>query len=288
MPHTAQELEDYPWSDFLIVESNSFDRFPSRSPSVGSSSIDPEDYYPRFLEDAPAEPAKIIPMESIRLPVYYGEIENRTILVSNIHPDTTANEFYDFMQRFGETQTVAVDNLHAGAGSVKFYNLRDAHEFRAWGALGLKIRDRVWMVRFAPPKDAYERQASKPKVENTGTIVVFGLNPGTPTEDISSAFRSYGEIREIRKAPGKDRQCFIEFWDLRHAEAAVANTHQQMISRLGVRLSADFSIPGGFRKIAPKVLRDVVPSIERPDKKPAILSFRKDVANLSRTQNTVT
>jgi hypothetical protein len=277
MPRKQQVLAADSWGDFLIVESSSFDQFLPRCPSLGSPSLDPEDYYPGFLEDAPAQPMKLIPMETTRFPVYYGEIENRTILLSNIHPDTTPNEFCDFMQLFGETQTVTVENLHDGAASVKFYNLRDAHEFRARGARGLKIRDRVWMVRFAPLKDACENQGSKPKVENTGTIVVFGLNPATSIDDIFSAFCPYGEIREIRSAPGKDRQCFVEYWDLRHAEAAVAKTHHQMINQLGVRVSTDFSIPGGFRKTASKILRDVVPSIERPDKKPAILSFAKGV-----------
>jgi hypothetical protein len=273
MPKTVDELENCSWNDFLIVESNSFDGLPSRSTSTESPDIDPVNWFPKFLNESPIEPVTPItmPAEIIKFPVYYNEIENRTILVSNIHPDTTPDEFFALMQRFGETQTVDVDNLHSGRASVTFYNLWSAHEFRAWGAGGSKVGDRVWMVRFAPPKEPKDNG----KVENCGTIVIFGLNPGTSIDQLSLAFGQFGNIREIRRSPGNDRNAFIEFWDLRSAERAVIGTNHKKISALGVRISTEFSIPGGFRKIAPKVLKDVVPSIERRDRKSSILSFGK-------------
>jgi hypothetical protein len=262
------ELEDKTCEYFLSDDCPSFGDSANCCPLSESPTIDPKNWFPSFVDDISEEPQPRkrvrTPGRQIIFPDYPGEIENRKILISNIHPDTTIDEFHHMMQRFGEIRRVIMDNLHSVTASVEFYDIWDAHALRAWGAKSLKVHDRIWMVRFAPFKTVSDKK--KRKAPNVGSIVVFGLNPGTMAETIHSAFHSFGEIREVQMSPGKDTQCFVDFWDLRAAKAARVSLHHKWVAALDAQVSIDFSLPGGFRKIAPKILKDVVPTIERPSR----------------------
>jgi RNA recognition motif-containing protein len=240
-----------------------------RTPSEQQFPYTPNQFCPDFFrEDDEKTQQKPPPKE--HFPQYCNELESRTILVSNIHEATTKERFSEIVSPYGEIKAIDVSDLASGDASVTFFDLRSAHRLRAAIPQALSVHGRCWCVRFAPPNRLIpigtEPSPKTRKVPNTGTIVVFQLKSGTSDETIRSVFSQYGEIREIRWAAGKDTQVFVEFWDLRAAARAKKATNRRKIPELGAKIATDYSKPGGFRKEAPNILRDVCPKIERPKK----------------------
>jgi hypothetical protein len=54
-----------------------------------------------------------------------------------------------------------------------------------------------------------------------GVIVVYNLDPDTTNEQLAWIFNRFGEVKEIREAAARANQKFIEFYDIRHAAAAL-------------------------------------------------------------------
>ena len=56
---------------------------------------------------------------------------------------------------------------------------------------------------------------------NQGTLVVFNVDQSVPKALLRGVFLRYGEVKEVRSTPGKDGHKFVEFYDARHANAAL-------------------------------------------------------------------
>jgi RNA recognition motif-containing protein len=64
-------------------------------------------------------------------------------------------------------------------------------------------------------------------VWNEGTLIVFNITPTTSLDDVRVMFMRCGEVMEVRNPPERSKQCkFVEFFDIRHANAAVATLHR--------------------------------------------------------------
>lgn len=117
---------------------------------------------------------------------------------------------------------------------------------------------------------------------NQGTLVVFNLDPSVSNEDLRQIFGAYGEVKEvinfsfycsfasfsdlhffcniwltlvqcdivvqkqIRETPHKRHHKFIEFYDVRAAEAALKSLNRSDIA--GKRIKLEPSRPGGARR----------------------------------------
>jgi RNA recognition motif-containing protein len=258
---------DEPESESLDKESFSLCRVSSGE--LWECSLNPVDLCP-ILREIDDEKDKSKFVYSSTMPQYFDELESRTILVSNIQKQTSETEFKEIVSKFGKIHEVDCENLLMGTASVSYYDLRHAHRLRAEGVRGMKVNERAWMIRFAPPtitnteltamKKSPKRQL---KPSNDGTLVVFQLLPNTSDEALMKVFGEFGDIRQIRKAPSKEKQRFIEFWDLESAEKARDATNHKHFPELGSRISVEFSLPGGMRKNIGACLQDRVPTIER-------------------------
>lgn len=78
---------------------------------------------------------------------------------------------------------------------------------------------------------------------NQGTLVAFNLDPAMPLEDLWAAFEVYGPIKELRETPSKKQHRFVEFYDTRHAVAALDGLDGKDLD--GRRIKIEFSRPGG-------------------------------------------
>jgi RNA recognition motif-containing protein len=165
-----------------------------------------------------------------------GELEDRSLIVSNLEPGVTATDLQEEASHFGEVESV---ELREGGliGSVRFFDLRAAMAMRR----GLLSR-RGWILQFAPPQPIVDRK----RPPNNGTIVIFHLVEGIADDQLHEKLAPFGAIRQIRAPPDRTTQRFVEFWDTRHADQALRGLRGRTI--LNSRISVEFSLPGGYRK----------------------------------------
>jgi hypothetical protein len=178
----------------------------------------------------------------------------RSIQLTNLDPYTTTKELMDYLKVYGEVESMDLSNIGFGIAIVRFYDIRSAQSLR-WSCICL--RNRCIGVAYGPPL-----QITNPrKPPNNGTIVVFHLRKGVLDEDVHNEFSQFGAIRQIRCAPGKLTQRFIEFYDLRAAQAAVKGMKGKKVFKS--KISVEYSLPGGFKKFQEQLSSPRLPKIER-------------------------
>lgn len=65
-----------------------------------------------------------------------------------------------------------------------------------------------------------------------GVVVVYNLDPDTTNDQLVWMFSRFGEVKGIQQAPQRSNQKFIEFYDVRHAAAALRAMNRAELSRL--------------------------------------------------------
>ncbi|GAB4831561.1 hypothetical protein Ancab_005573 [Ancistrocladus abbreviatus] len=170
----------------------------------------------------------------------YGEHPSRTLFVRNINSNVEDSELRSLFEQYGNIRTLYTACKHRGFVMISYYDIRDARA--AMRALQNKpLRRRKLDIHFSIPKDNPSE-----KDVNQGTLVVFNLDPSVSNEDLRQIFGAYGEVKEIRETPHKRHHKFIEFYDVRAAEAALRALNRSDIA--GKRIKLEPSRPGGTRR----------------------------------------
>ncbi|XP_062096536.1 protein MEI2-like 5 isoform X2 [Humulus lupulus] len=170
----------------------------------------------------------------------YGEHPSRTLFVRNINSNVEDSELKALFEQFGGIRTLYTACKHRGFVMISYYDIRDART--AMRALQNKpLRRRKLDIHFSIPKDN-----PSDKDINQGTLVVFNLDPSVSNEDLRLIFGVYGEVKEIRETPHKRHHKFIEFYDVRAAEAALKSLNRSDIA--GKKIKLEPSRPGGARR----------------------------------------
>ncbi|GLT52570.1 hypothetical protein SLA2020_259030 [Shorea laevis] len=170
----------------------------------------------------------------------YGEHPSRTLFVRNINSNVEDSELRALFEQYGDIRTVYTASKHRGFVMISYYDIRAART--AMRALQNKpLRRRKLDIHFSIPKDNPSE-----KDINQGTLVVFNLDPSVSNEDLRQIFGAYGEVKEIRETPHKRHHKFIEFYDVRAAEAALKSLNRSDIA--GKRIKLEPSRPGGTRR----------------------------------------
>ncbi|PIA41410.1 hypothetical protein AQUCO_02200076v1 [Aquilegia coerulea] len=143
-------------------------------------------------------------------------------------------------KQYGAIRTLYTACKHRGFVMISYYDIRAART--AMRALQNKpLRRRKLDIHFSIPKDN-----PSDKDINQGTLVVFNLDPSVSNDDLRQIFGAYGEVKEIRETPHKRHHKFIEFYDVRAAEAALRALNRSDIA--GKRIKLEPSRPGGARR----------------------------------------
>ncbi|CAL0318632.1 unnamed protein product [Lupinus luteus] len=71
---------------------------------------------------------------------------------------------------------------------------------------------------------------------NQGILVVFNLDPSVSNEDLRQISGACGEVKAIRETPHKRHHKFIEFYDVRAAEAALKSLNRSNIAGKRIKL----------------------------------------------------
>ncbi|KAF8060053.1 ML1 [Scenedesmus sp. PABB004] len=179
------------------------------------------------------------------------EAPSRTLLVSNVPPDVPDEEVRRIFAAHGDLRTLYTAAKGRGLVIVGYYDLRAATS--AAGALsGAPLGGRPLEVAFSAPKRGEANQV------NQGVVVVYNLDPDTTNEQLVWIFSRFGDVRDIQQAPARSNQKFIEFFDVRHAAAALRAMNRAELSRLpggaspsGAAGAAGGSLPAGLLAAAP-------------------------------------
>ncbi|KAF9589730.1 hypothetical protein IFM89_028639 [Coptis chinensis] len=170
----------------------------------------------------------------------YGEHPSRTLFVRNINSNVEDSELKALFEQYGAIRTLYTACKHRGFVMISYYDIRAART--AMRALQNKpLRRRKLDIHFSIPKDN-----PSDKDINQGTLVVFNLDPSVSNDDLRQIFGAYGEVKEIRETPHKRHHKFIEFYDVRAAEAALRSLNRSDIA--GKRIKLEPSRPGGARR----------------------------------------
>ncbi|XP_023543808.1 protein MEI2-like 5 isoform X1 [Cucurbita pepo subsp. pepo] len=170
----------------------------------------------------------------------YGEHPSRTLFVRNINSNVEDLELRALFEQYGDIRTLYTACKHRGFVMISYYDIRAART--AMRALQNKpLRRRKLDIHFSIPKNNPSE-----KDINQGTLVAFNLDPSIPNEDLHQIFGVYGEVKEIRETPHKRHHKFIEYYDVRAAEAALKALNRSDI--VGKRIKLEPSRPGGARR----------------------------------------
>ncbi|KAG4150989.1 hypothetical protein ERO13_D04G036600v2 [Gossypium hirsutum] len=170
----------------------------------------------------------------------YGEHPSRTLFVRNINSNVEDSELRSLFEHYGDIRTLYTACKHRGFVMISYYDIRAART--AMRALQNKpLRRRKLDIHFSIPKDNPSE-----KDINQGTLVIFNLDPSVSNDDLRQIFGDYGEVKEIRETPHKRHHKFIEFYDVRAAEAALRALNRSDIA--GKRIKLEPSRPGGARR----------------------------------------
>ncbi|XP_078446013.1 MEI2-like protein 5 isoform X2 [Wolffia australiana] len=170
----------------------------------------------------------------------FGEHPSRTLFVRNINSNVEDSELRTLFEQYGDIRTLYTACKHRGFVMISYYDIRAAR--MAMRALQNKpLRRRKLDIHFSIPKDN-----PSDKDINQGTLVAFNLDPSVSNDDLDKIFGVYGEVKEIRETPHKRHHKFIEFYDVRAAEAALRSLNRSDIA--GKRIKLEPSRPGGARR----------------------------------------
>ncbi|XP_020100155.1 protein MEI2-like 2 isoform X2 [Ananas comosus] len=170
----------------------------------------------------------------------YGEHPSRTLFVRNINSNVEESELRELFKLYGEIRTIYTATKHRGFVMISYYDIRAARN--AMRALQNKpLRRRKLDIHFSIPKDN-----PSDKDMNQGTLVIFNLDPSVSNDELRQIFGAYGEVKEIRETPHKRHHKFIEFYDVRAAEAALRALNKSDIA--GKKIKLEPSRPGGARR----------------------------------------
>ncbi|GAV60198.1 RRM_1 domain-containing protein/RRM_2 domain-containing protein [Cephalotus follicularis] len=174
----------------------------------------------------------------------YGEHPSRTLFVRNINSNVEDSELKALFEQYGDIRTLYTACKHRGFVMISYYDIRAAQ--KAMRALQNKpLRRRKLDIHYSIPKDNPSE-----KDINQGTLVVFNLDSSVSTDELHQLFGAYGEIKEIRDTPNKQQHKFIEFYDVRSAEAALRSLNRSDIA--GKQIKLEPSRPGVARRCLTK------------------------------------
>mmetsp|Transcript_8652 Transcript_8652/g.31899 ORF Transcript_8652/g.31899 Transcript_8652/m.31899 type:complete len:1084 (-) Transcript_8652:411-3662(-) len=163
------------------------------------------------------------------------EHPSRTLYVGNIDDSLSDQELLRAFAQFGDVRDLYVACRHKAFVRVSYYDIRSARN----ALVGLQSHP-LEVYYTVPQKTPNE------KTINQGTLVVFNLDASVTNEQLYRIFSEHGEVKEIRETPNKRHHKFVEFYDVRAAEAALQALNRAEIA--GKKIKLEPSRPGGARR----------------------------------------
>ncbi|KAG9391551.1 RNA recognition motif [Carpediemonas membranifera] len=216
----------------------------SFQPAVHVASVGSMGHFPMSLQTSSAPTTQFQP--------HFGDHPSRTLYVQHSAIGMlSVDEIQQLFGQFGDIRAVFTECASQGYVLVSYYDIRHA-KAAVRRLSGFRYRNIRLDIHYSIP-------VGIEALQNQGTIVVFNLDPASTNEELARLFGDYGELKEIRETPNKKHHKFIEFFDVRHADAAMAGLNKREIR--GKRIKIEPSRPGGARR---NMVQRVQPSGPRP------------------------
>ncbi|XP_039125493.1 LOW QUALITY PROTEIN: protein MEI2-like 2 [Dioscorea cayenensis subsp. rotundata] len=184
----------------------------------------------------------------------YGEHPSRTLFVRNLTSSVEDSELRSLFGHYGDIRAIYTGSKQRGFVMISYYDIRDAR--KAMRALQNKpLRRKKLDIHFSIPKENPSE-----KDMNQGTLVVFNLDSSVSNDLLLRIFGACGEVKEIRETPHKHYHKFIEYYDVRAAEAALRSLNNCEIA--GKRIKLQPSRPGGTRR---SLMQNLSQDLEQDD-----------------------
>ncbi|XP_028765243.1 protein MEI2-like 1 isoform X2 [Neltuma alba] len=160
----------------------------------------------------------------------FGEHPSRTLFVRNINSNVEDSELETLFEQYGDVRTTYTACKHRGFVMISYYDIRAAQN--AMKALqNRSLRSRKLDIHYSIPKvNAPEKDTSH------GTLLLSGLDSSISHDELLQIFGFYGEIKEICESPEMNHDKFIEFYDVRAAEAALHALNKSEIAGRQIKL----------------------------------------------------
>ncbi|KAH0892758.1 hypothetical protein HID58_055187 [Brassica napus] len=176
------------------------------------------------------------------------EIPSRTILAGNISSNVEDYELKVLFEQFGDIQALHTACNNRGFIMVSYYDIRAAQN--AARALHNKLlRGTKLDIRYSIPKEIPSgKDASK------GALLITNIDSSISNEELNRMVKSYGEIKEIRRTMHDNPQIYLEFFDIRVAEAALGGLNGLEVA--GKQLKLALTYPESQRYMSQFVAHD--------------------------------
>ncbi|KAF7840223.1 protein MEI2-like 1 isoform X1 [Senna tora] len=160
----------------------------------------------------------------------FGEQPSRTLFVRNINSNVEDSELKALFEQYGDIRTTYTACKHRGFVMISYYDIRAAQN--AMKALQNKsLRSRKLDIHYSIPKvNAPEKDISH------GMLLLSGLDSSVSNDELQQIFGFYGEIKKINESPETNHHKFIEFYDVRAAEAALRALNRSEIAGKQIKL----------------------------------------------------
>eukprot|EP00294_Goniomonas_avonlea_P005671 CAMPEP_0114558788 /NCGR_PEP_ID=MMETSP0114-20121206/10573_1 /TAXON_ID=31324 /ORGANISM="Goniomonas sp, Strain m" /LENGTH=839 /DNA_ID=CAMNT_0001744211 /DNA_START=29 /DNA_END=2548 /DNA_ORIENTATION=- len=169
----------------------------------------------------------------------------RILLVRNVGRDVEDEELCALFEFFGPLRSMYAQFKGRGFVIVIFNDIRHA-QAALTQLQSCMVHGRHLEVHPCLPRNLKDQLSESDRDLCHGTLVVFNLDAHTTTEEVRALFSKVGEVKEVRETPHKRHHKFVEFYDIRAAEAAL-----RMLNRFelrGKKIKVEPSRPGGNRR----------------------------------------
>ncbi|KAG5223731.1 protein MEI [Salix suchowensis] len=218
---SLEELEAKTIGNLLPPEDNLFS---------GINNLDDLEDFDLFSSTVVGHPSRTLFVRNINSNVEDSELKAilRCIL------STSCSALFEF--QYGDIRTLYTACKHRGFVMISYYDIRAARN--AMNALQNKpLRRRKLDIHYSIPKEIHQR-----KIE-PGHSMVFNLDSSVSIDEICQIFGVHGEIKEVI-----DHHKFIEYYDIRDAEAALSALNRSEIA--GKQIKVETSLLGALEGIS--------------------------------------
>lgn len=197
------------------------------------------------------------------------ETPSRTLFVQNVAPDVPDEDIRRLFAAHGDMRIMYTACKQRGFVIVGYFDLRSALS-AAQSLQGVVLCGRHLEVGYSAPRKGETNQVNQVSCKPVcvwevcnmtlmlrwflrqclvleprsggrirtyflvlqGVVVVYNLDPDTTNEQLVWIFSRFGDVKDIQQAPQRSNQKFIEFYDVRHAAAALKAMNKAELSRL--------------------------------------------------------
>lgn len=162
---------------------------------------------------------------------------SRTLYICKLPPDFTEAQISEVLSPFGDIRKITCYPSRQIA-FAEYWDLRDAQKARN-GLKDVQIGGRQVEIQYSKTRD------DRSKEKNTGTLYVRPItternfrDPNT-LQQYKDLFNRYGEVKKVNTNRKREAEKFIEYHDLRSAEAALEALNGMDFN--GVKLEVQFA-----------------------------------------------